>query len=387
MELLHGLGVQELTTPELTGDWEFRLRQIQRRQLRREQFMAGIAEMTRRIVDRAKTFEHDTIPGDFGVLRVPCPRCGGEIHEKYKAYQCVRPGCGFALPKALCGRMFELEEVEQLVRERQVGPLQHFRSKRGKPFAAVLKLNAEGRVEFDFGGVNPLGAAAGGAAPVDLTGKTPLGRCPQCGGRVFEAGMNYLCEHVAGVNPTCRFRTARIILQQPVEPAQLSKLLAEGRTDLLRGFVSKKTGRKFEAFLVLKDGRVAFEFAPRPARSRARSGPTRPTAPPDFTGQTPVGKCPRCGGRVFEDGEHYVCERAYEPRPCRFRSGKVILQQPVDREQMAKLLTRGRTDRLTKFVSAKTGRPFAAALVLDASGKVTFDFEAHPAEAGPPARD
>ncbi|RPI91526.1 MAG: hypothetical protein EHM32_10495, partial [Spirochaetales bacterium] len=53
MELLNGLGVQELTKPELTGDWEFQLRQIQRRQLSRDQFMAGIQEMTRRIVDRA----------------------------------------------------------------------------------------------------------------------------------------------------------------------------------------------------------------------------------------------------------------------------------------------------------------------------------------------
>src|SRR6266700_691058 len=68
MELLNGLGVPELTKPELTGDWEFQLRQIQRKQISRTQFMAGIQDMTRHIVDRAKKFEYDTIPGDFGVL-------------------------------------------------------------------------------------------------------------------------------------------------------------------------------------------------------------------------------------------------------------------------------------------------------------------------------
>ena len=95
MELLNGLGIPELTKPELTGDWEFQLRQIQRKQISRTQFMAGIQDMTRHIVERAKKFEEDTIPGDFGVLKTPCPKCGGEVHEKYKFFQCVK--CDFSV--------------------------------------------------------------------------------------------------------------------------------------------------------------------------------------------------------------------------------------------------------------------------------------------------
>ena len=110
MELLNGLGIPELTKPELTGDWEFQLKEMQRQKISREQFMRGIAEMTRKIVDRAKQFEEDTIPGDFGVLKVACPKCGGEVHEKYKHYQCIK--CDFSMWKTLCGRMFEPEEVE-----------------------------------------------------------------------------------------------------------------------------------------------------------------------------------------------------------------------------------------------------------------------------------
>ena len=138
----NGLGVQELTKPELTGEWEFQLREMQRRKISREQFMREIAEMTRRIVDRAKQYEYDTIPGDFGTLKMPCPKCGGEIHEKYRQYQCVKEGCDFAMWKTLCGRMFEPEEIEQLITEKQIGPLQGFRSKQGFPFAAVIKMNA-----------------------------------------------------------------------------------------------------------------------------------------------------------------------------------------------------------------------------------------------------
>jgi len=138
MELLNGLGIAELTRPELTGDWEFKLHQIQRRQKSRDEFMSEIADMTRHIVERAKKYEHDTIPGDFGVLKTPCPKCGGEVHEKYKQFQCVNEKCDFSVWKTLCSRMFEIEEVEKLISERQIGPLQGFRSKMGKPFAAVL---------------------------------------------------------------------------------------------------------------------------------------------------------------------------------------------------------------------------------------------------------
>ncbi|MBP7825475.1 MAG: DNA topoisomerase III [Verrucomicrobia bacterium] len=373
MELLRGLGVEELTKPELTGDWEFRLRQIQRRELSRPAFMSGIAEMTQRIVDRAKTFEQDTIPGDFGVLGVPCPKCGGEVHEKYKAYQCVKSDCDFAIWKILCSRMFENEEVEQLIRERQIGPLSGFRSKMGKPFNAGLKLNAEFKVEFDFG-TAPATEESTTRTPLDFTGQEPLGSCPRCGARVFDGGMNYVCEKSVDDKRTCTFRAGKLILQQPLDSPQIKKLLATGRTDLLKGFVSKKTGRKFEAFLVLKDGTVQFEFVPRERKTKT-TAPKEPAPKLDFTGLPPLGKCPKCGGRVFAGVTHYVCEKSQaEKRPCKFKVAKTILEQPVDEAQLRKLLAGEKTDLLTKFVSSKTGRPFQAYLVMDEKGKVTFDF-------------
>ena len=371
MELLNGLGIPELTKPELTGDWEFQLKQIQRRQISREQFMAGIADMTRRIVDRAKQYEHDTIPGDFGVLNVRCPKCGGEIHEQYKQFQCVK--CDFAVWKTLCSRMFEPAEVEKLITEKQVGPLQGFMSKMGRPFAAVLKMNAEHKIEFDFGNnENKDGEAA---APMDFTGKEPLGKCPKCGGRVFDGGMNYVCENQAGAVKTCTFRTGKIILQQNIEPAQVVKLLAEGKTDLLKGFISNKTKRKFEAFLVVKDGGTAFEFAPRERKGKTKDG--KPKEPPpkiDFTGKEVVGKCPKCGGQVFETDAAYLCERSQaEKKACKFKISREILQQPIDRAQAQKLLATNKSDLMDKFIS-KAGKPFPAYLVMDDNGKVTFEF-------------
>jgi len=367
IELLNGLGIPELTKPELTGDWEFQLKEMQRKKVSREQFMAGIADMTRRIVDSAKKFEYDTIPGDFGVLTVSCPKCGGEIHERYKQYQCVK--CDFAFWKTLCSRMFEPEEVEKIITEKVIGPLQGFRSKQGFPFAAVLKMTAEYKVEFDFGNGGKDGA---GAAPIDFTGKEPLGKCPACGANVYDGGMNYVCEKQAGAEQTCKFRTGKIILQQEISPEQVKKLLAEGKTDLLKGFVSNKTNRKFEAFLIVKDGKTGFEFKPR--EKKGKGAPKEPPPKIDFTGKAVIGKCPKCGGNVCDTEAGFVCENSQlEAKSCKFKIGKVILEQPIDAVQAAKILKDKKSDVMEKFIS-KSGKPFPAFLVMDKKGKITFEF-------------
>jgi DNA topoisomerase III len=372
--LLNGLGISELSSPELTGDWEFKLRRMSRGQLQRQEFMKEIADMTRSIVQKAKSFESDTVPGDFGTLNVRCPKCGGEIHENYKKFQCQK--CDFALWKIVASRQLEIPEVEELIAKGKVGPLQGFRSKMGRPFAAVIKMTPEFKPEFDFG--NDQTREGEAAAPVDFTGKEPLGKCPRCGARVFDAGMNYICEKATGPERTCTFRTGKIILQQTIEPAQVVKLLNGGKTDLLKGFVSKKNNRKFEAFLILKDGATAFEFAPREKKSKAGAGktPKNPLPKMDFTGKQPLGKCPKCGGKVFDTEAGYFCEKSQlESRACKFKINREILQQPIEPAQAQKILATGRSDLLDKFIS-KGGRPFSAYLVMDEKGKVAFDFPA-----------
>jgi DNA topoisomerase-3 len=369
--LLRGLEIPQLCSPELTGEWEFKLNLMARGKMKRDDFMAQIAEATRDMVAKAKRHESDTVPGDYGKLSVPCPKCGGEIHENYKKFQCQK--CDFALWKIVASRQLEISEVEELLSKGVVGPLQGFRSKQGFPFAAIIKMGAEFKPEFDFGNDQNKDGEAG--APVDFTGKEPLGTCPACGARVFDAGMNYVCEKQAGPEKTCTFRSGKIILQQTIEPAQVQKLLATGRTDLLKGFVSKKNNRKFEAFLVVKDGKTAFEFAPREKKGKAKGGaPSEPLPKIDFTGKEPIGKCPKCGGSVFDTEQGYLCEKSQlEAKACKFKIGKMILEQPIELPQAQKILAEGRSDLLGKFIS-KAGKPFPAFLVMDPKGKVTFEF-------------
>jgi DNA topoisomerase-3 len=270
MTLLNGLGIKELTQPELTGDWEWKLGRIEKGEFTRTEFMREIAEMTRHMVERAKSYEADTIPGDFGVLTAPCPRCGGQIRETYKKFQCG--GCDYSLWKIVAGRQFEPAEIDTLINEKQVGPLTGFRNKMGRTFAAAIKLNDNMEPEFDFGQDK---AGEDSAEPVDFSAQESLGSCPKCSANVFEHGNAYVCEKSVGPAKSCDFRSGKVILQQPVEAGQMKKLLADGKTDLLKEFVSNRTRRKFSAYLVVAAGKVGFEFekkapaAKKPAAKKA----------------------------------------------------------------------------------------------------------------------
>ncbi|MBY4897713.1 DNA topoisomerase III [Cupriavidus sp. AU9028] len=302
MTLLRGLGVQELTQAELTGEWEHKLAQIERGRLKRDEFMREIAQMTQQIVKRAKEYDSDTIPGDYATLETPCPQCGGQVKENYRRFACT--ACEFSISKIPGGRQFELDEVETLLRDKEIGPLQGFRSKMGRPFAAILKLGRDDdgnyKMEFDFG----QNEDENDGEPVDFSEQEPLGHCPKCNGSVYEHGMKYVCENAVGAQKHCDFSTGKIILQQEVSREQIAKLLGEGRTDLLTGFKSSRTGRNFKAYLVKQpDGKIGFEFEAREpkagaktaAKTAARTAAKTPAAPPaagegDNGAQTPAAR-------------------------------------------------------------------------------------------------
>ncbi len=275
MTLLRGLGVEELSKAELTGEWEFKLAQMEHGKLSRESFMADIAAMTERMVRKAKEYDRDTIPGDYATLHAPCPNCAGVVKENYRRYTCTgksgaEEGCGFSFGKTPAGRTFEVAEVEQFLRERKIGPLEGFRSKAGWPFTAemVIKFDEDSKnykLEFDFGD-DKKGEESGEL--IDFSAQESLGPCPKCAGAVFEHGKNYVCEKsvptLSQPTPDCDFKTGQLILQQPVTREQMGKLLGTGKTDLLDKFVSMRTRRAFKAMLSwdAEAGKVGFTFAP-----------------------------------------------------------------------------------------------------------------------------
>jgi len=311
MTLLRGLGVEELSRADLTGDWEFKLSQMEKGQLSREAFMQDIAEMTGRMVKKAKEYDRDTIPGDYATLTTPCPTCAGVVKENYRRYTCIGlpgavaktnadgeiegPGCGFSFGKTPAGRTFEPAEVEQFLRDKKIGPLEGFRSKAGWPFTAeiALKFNDEEKnwkLEFDFG--DDINAESGEI--VEFGDAETLGACPKCASPVHEHGSNYVCSKAVPTNaqptPSCDFKTGRVILQQVIEHDQVRKLLSEGKTDLLEKFISNKTRRAFKAYLTYdaEAGKVSFAFEPSKYPKKGGAPTTRALA--KAAGKTMPGK-------------------------------------------------------------------------------------------------
>jgi len=322
MTLLRGLGIDELTAPELTGEWEHRLALMEHGELERDAFMRDIAQMTQRMVERAKSYESDTVPGDYATLKTPCPKCGGTVQENYRRFACLQ--CDFSLPKHPGSRTFEIDEVEQLLSARNIGPLTGFRSKMGRPFAAALKISPEFKLEFDFGNA---GADEDGAE-IDFSGLTPLGPCPKCGAQVYEQPMAYVCEKSVGAGRSCDFRSGRVILQQAIEAEQMRKLLDSGRTDLLRGFVSNRTRRKFAAFLVRKpDGSTGFEFEARPAKAaagRVEGPPGKPDAAPARAAKSTAATKPEATATKAAPGRTAKSPAPARPAPAAKRASATV---------------------------------------------------------------
>ncbi|MFI0347826.1 MAG: DNA topoisomerase III [Chthoniobacterales bacterium] len=257
IDLLRHMGVAVLTSPELTGEWEFKLKGMEAGSIQRSSFMEEIRSFTREIVEKAKGFHDDVDTGMFPDLEVICPKCNhGPFKENVRNFKCRH--CGWSIWKSLASRPFEREEIRELLEKKMVGPLEGFRSRFGKLFTAAILLDEELKTKFSFGE-----REGDLIAEEALRNAEPIVTCPVCKIGMIREGMNaYVCDRSIGAEKNCDFRIGKIILQLTVTREQLIKISKTGKTDLLAGFISKK-GRKFSAYLKLDGKKVGFEFEPR----------------------------------------------------------------------------------------------------------------------------
>jgi len=206
----------------------------------------------------------------FRDLEARCPKCGNEVFkESFKAYECK--GCGLLIWKTMAGRELEREEIKILLEEGRVGPLEGFRSKMGRPFSAVVHLDAEKKQAFDFGNDPKEGAT------IDLAAMPELARCETTDGtRIIRDGGEsyYYCELLSGGVSKGYLRTGKTILQRKIPLEQVVKMFETGKTDLLPRFISKK-GRPFSAYLKLEKDKVGFEFEERKPAAKKKPAAKR----------------------------------------------------------------------------------------------------------------
>jgi DNA topoisomerase-3 len=271
MDLIRAVDIPGLASPEMTGEWEYKLKQMERGELARSRFMEEIVGLTQKIVERAKNFEESGFQAKPLGFNAPN---GQPLVETLRHYQ-TEDG-SIQLRKVVAGRLLEPLEAKELLEKRLIGPLQGFRSRLGRPFAAALKLNEKNETEFVFDNA-PVNADG---TKLDVATQESIGICPVCRGRIFETMMSYACENTFGDAPTCKMKIGKKILMQDIDRTQVNKLLSEKKTDLLKGFVSMRTRRKFSAYLVMAaDGKTSFEFEPRKDGAPAKKTFFRKGAP------------------------------------------------------------------------------------------------------------
>jgi DNA topoisomerase-3 len=264
LQFLAAVKAEEITSPAMTGEWEFKLREIEHGKFTRPAFMAEVAAQTRHIVDRIRSFEEDDSAARM--TDIISPTDGKTMRETLRGYK-SQDGELMAY-KVIGGRRMEESEIRDLLQKGQIGPLDGFRSaKSGKPYSAVLRYDpAEKKVAFVFDGQRD----GTGAVKIDFTGLEPVAPAPAAygaGAVVYETPQSYVVRVVENGEEKVLARCSRRILSRDIPREQYLKMLETGKTDLLEKFWSQRTRRPFNAFLVLKpDGKTGFEFAPRPPR-------------------------------------------------------------------------------------------------------------------------
>jgi DNA topoisomerase-3 len=272
LQFLTAVQAEGLTKPDMTGEWEYKLRQIEHGRFSRAKFMQEITEVTKGIVERVKTFEESL--DDARQLSWPSPTDGKPMLETLRAFR-SQDGA-ITIYKVIGNRRIEEAEARELAEKGQIGPLDDFRSKAGRPFSAILKFDPEAKkVVFQFEGQRD----GNGNMKIDFTGLQPIAPAPARFGpeaQVYETPQSYVIRRVENGEDKILVRCSRRILARDIPREQFLKMIETGRTDLLDRFWSLRTRRPFSAFLVLKpDLTTGFEFAPRAPKAK-KAAPAKP---------------------------------------------------------------------------------------------------------------
>ncbi|MCM1183504.1 MAG: DNA topoisomerase [Roseburia sp.] len=363
--------VPALLNPQMTASWEKGLDGITNGTIdvavyrgkledfiRRETLQIREQDLTGRIAEQISQFSGKGAKG-LGArkrLAAKCPDCGGDIVTTPFGYGCANyqkdgSGCRFAIGK-IAEKELSAEQAEELLTAGRTATIRGFKGKSGKRFDACLVLakneNDKHVIKFDFEHVEAK--------------KVKDAVCPLCGGEIVRTPFGYGCANYDREDEkSCRFSIGKLAGKELSE-TQVKALLANGRTDIIRGFKAK-TGKKFDAHVILnKDAAgtvtgLKFEFPDRPEP------------------QETALQCPRCKALKLRKSQwYYECT-------CGFRVGHTVARVGLSEEQMRELFEEGRTrERVSGFVS-KAGSSFDAYLKYGEE-KISFDFDNQEQRAG-----
>lgn len=256
IQFLDTNGIESLTSPRMTGEWERKLRQMEKGEYRRDVFMAEISEMTHSIINVIRTKAGEVPAAAQRTLAVPCPKCGGDVISGQRVFEC-KSLCGFSFKREIASRDLSDGEAEILFKNREIKQLDGLISKAKKKFSAGLKLNAEFMVEFVFEERPAIGCVDGNGHDASILGVP----CPKCGGAIVIRGgdyAQYVCEKGD-------FKLWKVVAGRTLSDTEVTTLIRDGELSSMNGFISPRTKGKFSAGLRLSSDKTKAEFvyAPR----------------------------------------------------------------------------------------------------------------------------
>jgi len=366
IQFLAAVKAEELTKPDLTGEWEFKLRQMEQNRFPREKFMAEIVATTRGIVERVKGFEEDDSVAR--VTDILSPTDGQPLRETLRGYK-SQDG-ELMIYKVIGGRRMEEQEVKELVGKRVVGPLDGFISAKTRArFAATLRLardeeKGKWQASYDFGDKQDLGTLQ------------PFWTDAATGAELCESGNSYVLRAREGEGWTQAFRVGRLMCQKAIPREAAIQLVTTGKTDLIQGFISKK-GRPFDAFLKREAGRIAWEFPPRKAKVDKDGNPIvrKAKAPIDLSAAQVLGPSARHkGGELVATAEAFYVRKPEQDNRVVFTLKRQLCGREIPEDEVRRLCAEGKTGLIPGFMS-KRGQAFSAYLALSPTGaKAEFEF-------------
>ncbi len=272
IEQISEIGIDGLSSPELTGQWEYKLRQMEHHKLDRPTFMHEIKTMAAAVVNKTKAYAKAAKERVYPDFEATCPFCGTQgFKQSDDFYGCK--GCKLRVYKVIAGRPLSDDEARTLIEKRFVGPLDGFRSRKGQEFSASIEIKDDQKSGFIFpqGEIDP-----DAGPPFDFATATPIATCPVCAlkkrdGHIFDTPDNYICNIAAKDGKACNAKLPKVLCKKDITVENAIKFFTEGKTALIEGMISKK-GRPFSTFLLCKPGEkrlLGWEFPPREAKPKA----------------------------------------------------------------------------------------------------------------------
>ena len=267
IDLLESIGIDSLTSPEMTGEWEYKLKLMEGGDLSRDVFMSEIKKLTEDIVNRTQEKMTELANRVFKDLQATCPDCqGNDLKQTDGSYECKEAECKFKLNKYIASHEITPDQAKTLLEEGRIGPFESFKNRFGQAFTAELALEQGAR-----GGWKPQFIFEGDEEREDeaknLTDDQLLTEAELPDGtavKVYETDRAYICPDMAANKQKGGTRLGKEILKKELPKDQVIKLFTEGKTEVIEGFISKK-GRPFRAHLLLdkSTGKLGWEFPPR----------------------------------------------------------------------------------------------------------------------------